>query len=160
MKLFAVYLGGKAQGANIEVHDLVFAVGEDIKSCFPELRKKWFGDPNSVHIDSYGEINLVKGYQVELTPKSLNSKTKEKLFFVNLGFAETKTFGEGHLMDFLVAPSALSAKALAKSLFPPDTIGHHIDNLIKIDQVDSWQVNLHATKEEGSFQFKNVYWKL
>ena len=34
-KLFAVYLGGRAPKANIELHDVVFVVGESIEQTYP-----------------------------------------------------------------------------------------------------------------------------
>ena len=46
LKLFAVLLGGKAPGAHVEVHDLVFVVGKDLPSLYPLLKEKWFGTKN------------------------------------------------------------------------------------------------------------------
>ena len=43
MKLFAVMLGGTAPGANTELHDAVFAVGDTIESTYEQLMRQWFG---------------------------------------------------------------------------------------------------------------------
>jgi hypothetical protein len=67
MKLFSVNLGGKAKNANIEVHDIVFVIGNTIQECFPKIKEKWFGDPESVHIDSYAELTQIEEYSIELS---------------------------------------------------------------------------------------------
>lgn len=41
-KLFAVYLGDRADRCNIEPHDVVFVVGSCIEETYPLLAKKWF----------------------------------------------------------------------------------------------------------------------
>jgi hypothetical protein len=52
-KLFAVYLGGRADRCNIELHDVVFVVGSSIEETYPLLAKKWFGNLHGFHIDSF-----------------------------------------------------------------------------------------------------------
>lgn len=47
-KLFAVYLGGRADRCNIELHDVVFVVGSSIEETYPLLAKKWFGSAFSI----------------------------------------------------------------------------------------------------------------
>ena len=39
MKLFGVYLGGKAEGCHIEAHDFVFAIGNTIEDTYDYLKK-------------------------------------------------------------------------------------------------------------------------
>jgi hypothetical protein len=51
LKLFAVYLGGRAAGCMIETHDVVFVVGHSLEETYPQLIKKWFGIPEQLHID-------------------------------------------------------------------------------------------------------------
>ena len=158
MKLFAVYLGGKASGANIEVHDLVFVVGKEIKSCFSDIKGKWFGDQNSVHIDSYAELSIIDRYEISLSLDKI--KNKNNLFFVNLGFADPTVFGEGHLMSFIIAPNASEAKIQAKKMFPKNVVGNHLDNLIKLSQIDTYYINVIPTDKKSELHFTNVYWKL
>jgi len=64
-KLFAVYLGGRADGCNIELHDVVFVVGPSIEATYSLLAKKWFGNLQGFHIDSYVELQNIDGYKIE-----------------------------------------------------------------------------------------------
>ena len=81
MKLFAVFLGGRADKCNIELHDVVFTCAKDIQSSYTDLLDKWFGNPKRLHIDSWIELKYIDGYKIQL------SKTKpihkEKLYFIN-----------------------------------------------------------------------------
>ena len=58
MKLFSVFLGGRAKKCNIELHDLVFTCGETIKDIYYDLLDKWFGLPDRLHIDSWVKFLL------------------------------------------------------------------------------------------------------
>ena len=83
IKLFAVYLGGRADGCNTELHDVVFTCGNKIEDTYLDLLDKWFGNADRLHIDSWVEINHVDGYRVSLSSKK--NISKRKLFFINLG---------------------------------------------------------------------------
>ncbi len=65
--LFMAYVGGHAGSANIELHDLRFVAGHGIEDTFPALRLQRFGEPQSLHLDSYVEVRNVDGYCVLLT---------------------------------------------------------------------------------------------
>ena len=41
--LYLVVLGGRAEKANIELHDVRWVVGSKIEYTFDTLRKSWFG---------------------------------------------------------------------------------------------------------------------
>ena len=56
MKLFAVFLGGRAEKCNTELHDVVFTCGNKIEDTYFDLIDKWFGFPDRLHIGS-GEKN-------------------------------------------------------------------------------------------------------
>jgi len=43
--LYLVVLGGRAEKANIELHDVRWVVGSKIEDTFDTLRKDWFGSP-------------------------------------------------------------------------------------------------------------------
>lgn len=83
-KLFAVYLGGKAKGARIEVHDLVFVIAKDVKSAVPQLKNLWFGDKSSAHVDNLIDVNEiielteVDGQSIRL--KALKTPAKQPTF--------------------------------------------------------------------------------
>ena len=69
IKLFAVYLGGRADGCNTELHDVVFTCGNKIEDTYLDLLSKWFGNSDRLHIDSWVEIDHVDGYKVSLSSK-------------------------------------------------------------------------------------------
>ena len=92
--LYLVVLGGRAEKANIELHDVRWVVGSKIEDSFDTLRKDWFGSPEGLHIDSYKKIKYIDGYKINLInfqkdkieKKQLVKKTKAKkyLWFVNI----------------------------------------------------------------------------
>jgi len=111
MKLFAIYIGGELKGANIELHDMRFVVAPSIADTYEELKRQWWGIPQSLHIDCWAEISEVDGYKVELRPEPFNGP--EKLFYVNLGGYDTAEFIEQHKNVFIVAGSVPEAKKKA-----------------------------------------------
>ena len=64
--LYLVVLGGRAEKANIELHDVRWVVGSKIEDTFDALRKDWFGSPKGLHIDSYKKIKYIDGYKINL----------------------------------------------------------------------------------------------
>ena len=95
MFLYLVVLGGSANKANIELHDVRWVVGTKIEDTFDTLRRDWFGSPRGLHIDSYKKIKYVGGFKINLInfendktkKKQLVKKNKDKkyLWFVNIG---------------------------------------------------------------------------
>jgi hypothetical protein len=131
-RLFAVYLGGRAPRASIELHDMVFVAGETIEDCYDQILDRWFGAPGQVHIDSWLELDIVDGWKVELARKP--SGQKEKLFFVNLGAYNGTDFTELHAVSFHVADSAPKAKAAALAHhFTAGVSEPHRDDLLEVD---------------------------
>ena len=90
MKLFSVFLGGRADKCNTELHDVVFSIGEKIEDTYIDLLDKWFGLPDRLHIDSWVDLRIVEGYKVSLSKKK--NKSNKKLYFVNLGAYEKKNY--------------------------------------------------------------------
>lgn len=111
MKLFAVYVGGRAKGANIEVHDMRFIVAETIGKTYAALRRQWWGLPETLHLDAWAELSQADGYAVTLKPEP--STGAEKLYYVNLGGYEHGNFTELHHNMFVVAESEQKAKRKA-----------------------------------------------
>jgi len=64
--LFLVVLGGRAEKANVELHDVRWVVGSKIEDTFNDLRKNWFGSIDGLHIDSFKKIEYVDGYKINL----------------------------------------------------------------------------------------------
>ena len=51
--LYLVVLGGRAEKANVELHDVRWVVGSKIEDTFDTLRNDWFGSSKGLQIDSY-----------------------------------------------------------------------------------------------------------
>jgi hypothetical protein len=131
-RLFAVYLGGRAPRASIELHDMVFVAGDAIEDCHEQILAQWFGTPGHVHIDSWLELDIVDGWKIEL--KKTPSKQAEKLFFVNLGAYNASDFTELHAVSFHVATEAPQAKAAALARHFTDGVTEpHKDDLCDVD---------------------------
>jgi len=111
MKLFAIYVGGEAAGANIEVHDRRFVVAPSIGETYAALRQQWWGIAGSLHIDCWAEISHVDGYAVHLRPEPFEGP--ERLYYVNLGGYAEGEFSEQHRNVFVVADTLAKAKARA-----------------------------------------------
>ncbi len=98
-------------GANIELHDMRFVVAKSMKQTHDELRRQWWGAPESLHIDCWAEITRADGYKVELRPDPFPGR--ERLYFVNLGGYEPNEFAERHQNVFVVADTLTKAKSKA-----------------------------------------------
>ena len=161
-KLFAVYLGGRAPRAVIELHDMVFVAGDSIEDCYGQILDKWFGTPERVHIDSFLELDIVDGWKIEL--KKAAQGGAEKLFFVNLGAYNGGDFTELHAVSFHVCTEAPTAKAaaLARHFTGGVTEPHKddlldVDDCIAIDAVNGWRVTLTRTNAVSANKPSNAY---
>ncbi len=131
MQLFLVYLGGTAPGANIELHDVRFVVGERIEDTYPQLRQQWFGTPKGLHLDSYLALHNIDGYQIRLSTAPVQQQVK--LFFVNFGGYYPGKIAEQHDFMLCVASSAAEAKTRAKAQLLTDADSPHKDDLLQLD---------------------------
>lgn len=154
MKLFLVYLGGSVAGANIELHDVRFVVGENIEATYPALRQQWFGDAAGLHIDSYMQIKQIDGYNI-----SLHSTPQDgalKLFFVNFGGYYPDKLAEQHEFTLCVAEAATQAKSYAKKQLLTRAESSHKDDLLEMDnsfaitQLDGYFVHLQPAATNTS----------
>ena len=145
-KLFAVYLGGRADGCNTELHDVVFTCGNKIQDTYMDLIDKWFGNVDRLHIDSWVEIVHVDGYNISLSKKK--NISNNKLFFINLGGYDKNKFEELHESEFLVGEKKLSIKKRAKETLMKGLDQVHTDDLydvddcIEINKVSDYFINL------------------
>ncbi|GGW53036.1 DUF1543 domain-containing protein [Alishewanella tabrizica] len=148
MKLFMVYLGGSAPGANIELHDVRFVVGEHIVDTYPQLRAQWFGQVKGLHLDSYLALQHIDGYEITLVTTPI--KQDVKLYFVNFGGYYPNKIAEQHDFTVCVARSAAEAKAKAKASLLTDAQSQHKDDLLmldeclSIDEVNGYYIQLQA----------------
>lgn len=161
-RLFAVYLGGRAPRAAIELHDMVFVAGQAIEDCYAQILDQWFGTPGLVHIDSVLELDIVDGWKIELAKAPLQQK--EKLFFVNLGAYNSLDFTELHAASFHVAAEAPLAKAAALAMHFTGGISEpHKDDLLDVDDclcvedVHGWRVHLSRTSAVSAQKPSNKY---
>ena len=97
------YIGGDFANSNVELHDVRFAVGSDYGACLEDLRRQWWGDPKTLHIDAYAEISHADGFDVTLVKAP--AEQNEKLFFLNMGGYDPAEFGELHRNVLLVGSS-------------------------------------------------------
>lgn len=160
-KLLAVYLGGRADRCNTELHDVVFVVGETIEGTYDQLMDKWFGDPLRLHIDSWMKLSVVDGYRISLAASP--AKSDKKLYFINLGAYQPGEFTELHANAFLVASSETEVKQRAKSHLLRGALSVHTDDLYDVDdcleiaEVDGLHVHLEPTSEAAMLDPQNGY---
>jgi len=170
-----VVLGGRAEKANIELHDVRWVVGSKIEDTYDTLRKDWFGSPKGLHIDSYKKIKYVDGYKVFLKniekKKFKNKKffngnnTKKNLWFVNIGGYDPSSMQEKHEFGLVVASSKLEAKNIAKSKWLMGCKKKHKDDIASlkiligchdcqlIKRIGNWEIEL--TLENNCIQENN-----
>ena len=136
-KLFAFYLGGKAKDAHLEVHDVVFAIGESVEDCYPQITQQWFGLKQGLHIDAIMEIPGADGYQVKIGNNAIGSdagdKVNKDLYLVNLGGSIDNEFYEFHKLGLVVAGSQMGAMSRAKSKILVNFVDRHVDNVLDVE---------------------------
>ena len=150
--LFLIVVGGEVPNANVEIHDVRWAVGSKIEDTFENLRNNWLGSKEGLHIDSYKKIEFVDGYKISLKNcQTLKSKTNylikkrqtsKKLWFVNLGGYDPNSMQEKHEFGLVVASSSSEAKAKAKSKWLIGFRKKHKDDCINIKNIDNWEIEL------------------
>jgi hypothetical protein len=131
-RLFAVYVGGMAEGCHVELHDMRFAVGATIEECYDDLQAQWWGTPESFHIDAFGAIEWVDGHTIELG--ALASTQTARLWFLNLGGYDPAQFTELHENVFVVAADWREAKRKALAAVSGWTAPHK-DAVYEIENV-------------------------
>jgi len=165
MRLYSVYLGGRAEKCNIELHDIVFVVGRKLEETYPQLVEKWFGLSHRIHIDAYVELTHADGYAINIVPKNTAPESEYKLYFMNFGAYEPDLFSEVHQIAFYVAKDKTEAIARARgelccgmiqthcddSLVVDDLIDSHegleIDDVIEISEVDGYRLQFTPLAE-------------
>ena len=122
--LYLVVLGGRANKANIWLHDVRWVFGSRIEDRYDTLRNDWFGAPKGFHIISYKKIKYLDGYKINLrnvenlkiNNKFFNkSNPKKNLWFVNIGGYDPSSLQEKHEFGLVKATNKLEAKNIAKS---------------------------------------------
>ena len=162
MKLFAVYLGGRAPRCNTELHDVVFVVGKSIEETYEQLMTKWFGTPKGLHLDSWIELQVIDGHKISLS--QTKPETSKKLFFINLGGYIPGQFTEAHANTFIVAGSERDVKIRAKEALLKDLHTVHTDDIYEVDDclevsiVNGFHIVLEPTTETVEWEPNNGYY--
>lgn len=164
MKLYMFVVGGDCKNSNTELHDIRFSIGETPEDCRDDLRRQWWGDPKSLHLDCWGEVEQADGYDITLD-KAQPTQALDKLYFVNLGGYDGVEFAELHKNILLVASDAREAtrKALAqvKAWKTP-----HKDNVFEVEKaIDvtslighyGYHLTLAKATVEKPFKFECAY---
>lgn len=150
LKLFSVYLGGRAERCNIELHDVVFVVSESIQQAYPKLINKWFGVTTMLHIDSYIELTYADEHEIIISKEKSNNM--KKLFYVNFGAYKEGYFGEVHESEFYVGTTKYEVLMRAKNELCLKGIEPHCDDNVTVDDVieinDIDQYHLHFIPAE------------
>jgi hypothetical protein len=159
MKLFIIYIGGTHEKAFIEVHDMRFIIADKIEDTYEELKRTWWGTPRSLHLDAWGALEYADGHNIILKDKP--STAENKLYFINLGGYDSKSFTEQHKNVFVVAPTESKAKVKAlKQIL--DWEAHHRDYQFELDDIlevtnlakkDNLYIHLEPTEEAKEFEF-------
>ena len=131
--LFAVCLGGRVAACNVELHDVVFAVGTSLEACHPQLLDRWFGEPDGLHVDAWARLDAVDGHRVSLSDAPPHDELK--LWFVNIGGYVPGEFGERHAYGFFVGADRADVKARAKAELLPGKESVHRDDLYGVDDL-------------------------
>lgn len=159
--LFVVMLGGKHPRAKIEVHDVVFAIADNLEAAYPQLREGWFGSPAGLHVDSWMQVDGVEGWKVQLSPLA-PLPGAPRLYFINLGGYEAQAFGEAHHYLLVVAHDKAEAKAKGKRHMLNHWSKAHtdalmdVDDCLPIDAVDGRYIHLVEGEHRGVVQ-RNDY---
>jgi hypothetical protein len=148
VKLFMFYVGGRCRNSNIELHDVRFSVGDTIEACYEDLRRQWWGDPESLHLDCWGRVDQADGFDVEVTAETIEAGD-ERLFFANMGGYDPREFTELHRNILLVAPDAKTAKQRALSLIERWALPHK-DNLFEVENL----LDLSKAAADGGYRLK------
>ena len=133
MKLFMFYVGGRYRNANVELHDVRFSLGPSFESCFEDLRRQWWGDPDSLHLDCWGAVEQADGFDIEISAEPASERA-DRLFFANMGGYDPREFAELHRNVLIVADSAASAKARALAAIKGWALPHK-DNLFEVENL-------------------------
>ena len=163
--LFLVVLGGRANKANVELHDVWWVVGSKIEDTFNVLRKNWFGSIDGLHIDSFKKIEHVDGYKINLKNfekiKIKNKKLiiqndlQKNLWFVNIGGYDPNSMQEKHEFGLVVASSSLEAKNKAISKWLSGCRKKHKDDIASLNTLISCD-DCQLIKNIGSWEIELI----
>lgn len=159
-----IYIGGNAGKSLIELHDMRFVVAHKLEDTYEDLRKNWWGTPESLHLDCWGVLEAADGYQIHIVPRQEAVVSDVSLFFVNLGGYSRETFTELHKNVLIAASNAKDAKAKALAMVK-DWEQAHKDHIYQVDNVvdlnsqisPQWSLQLQKQNSSPDFRFEFGY---
>lgn len=151
MYLFVIYIGGGHKNALIELHDMRLIAAERIEDTYEVLRRSWWGEAKTLHLDAWGVLEYADGYKIILKDRPPINNFK-KLYFVNLGGYDSKQFTELHRNIFVVAEDEKAAKARALKTVQAWQVPHrdYLFEAEKIIEVNKLISNLYIHLEESN----------
>ena len=75
------YVGGNCGNSNVELHDVRFSIGETPEDCHDDLRKQWWGDAESLHLDCWGAVEQADGFDIVLTKDAPQESAGQIVFY-------------------------------------------------------------------------------
>ncbi len=162
--LYVVCLGGRAAGCNVELHDVVFAVGTDLESTHDQLLDQWFGDPRGLHIDAWTRVDQVPGYRVVVSGDP--AETGMRLFFVNIGGYAPGELWERHAYALYAgqSPSEVKSRARKELLVGRESVHrddlYDIDDVLEVRPAGQWHIHLRPDPAAGQPAVTNGYFPL
>lgn len=163
--LFIVYLGGRATGSKVELHDVAFAIGPEIEATHEQLLDQWFGEPDGLHIDAWAQVEQIPGYRVRLS--TTPAQDGVRLYFVNIGGYAPGELWERHAYALYPgrSPAEVKARARKELLVGRDSV--HRDDFYDIDDVlevgtgtQKWHIHLEVDAEAGEPAVTNGYFPI
>jgi len=130
-----------------------------MEDAYDAIRKSWWGTPQSLHLDCWGELTSADGHNITL--KNEPASGEDKLWFVNLGGYDPDDFNELHKNIFVVAPTESKAKVRAlKTIL--HWKAHHKDNQFDVEKIinvgaldlQGWHIHLEKSDKLIPFVFK------
>ena len=164
MQLFVIYIGGMHDESFIELHDMRFVIANSIEDTYDELKKTWWGIPESLHLDAWGVLRYADGHAIHLAAEPAQN-TQNKLYFVNLGGYDKNQFTELHNNVFVVAENESQAKVNAVKQIagwesPHRDNQYQIENIVDITKIAASKdvyIHLHPTHKAQEFEFTCRY---
>jgi hypothetical protein len=163
MKLFMIYIGGKHEKSLIELHDIRFVMANTIEETYSALKKSWWGTPESLHLDCWGAVNSIDGYELRI--HSYPQQRAEQIYFVNLGGYDSAQFTELHENILLVASSPAEAKQKAIARMRPCEVPHRdyayeVESILCLEDMGKEQglfLHLEPSSAPAPFEFTCLY---
>lgn len=154
--LFMINLGGKAKGTNIEIHDILFVIADNIEETYSMLIENWFGVIDGLHIDSYKKIKGIDGYRISIVEEE--QIDYNNLYFVYMGGYNKNLTTELHEVGLFICDTEHSAKKQASNTLLTDALEKHVDTIVNVGlnmmSINNYEYFIKFEKSEEIFDMK------